>query len=306
MHFDIHLPNHTYPFSKHEMETAVQLNPSSVVALVYERGVVPQHNEQIREIVARTGARLILRPYEPAPILHWRPIDWGHECAERVVGYVDLNPVVVCENEPNHEDDGGVTDPGRIAEFWVMTALGFQDAMDRVFCPIELAIPSLSPIGNYKQIYRSLKGVIPYFARTTAHVYARCGNWNDPVWLRELFGKPVDVTEWDSWMPTGYLPIFNCLDKMQADAKCWFILSSTQFAEFDLMRNMEAIMMAQLSDIHERVKLLEKQQSLTVDLTARILSGKWTGGAESAQALLLAISPKLADEQFKAAAFPHG
>lgn len=54
----------------------------------------------------------------------------------------------------------------------------------------------------------------------------------------------------------------------------------------------------------ERIALLERQQALTTDLCARILAGKWTGGAESAEALLLAINPRLGDEGYHAVPFP--
>ncbi len=52
-----------------------------------------------------------------------------------------------------------------------------------------------------------------------------------------------------------------------------------------------------------RIELLEEQQALTVELCRRVLEGRWTGGAESAEALLLAISPALEGE-LRALPFP--
>jgi hypothetical protein len=55
--------------------------------------------------------------------------------------------------------------------------------------------------------------------------------------------------------------------------------------------------------LEQRASLLETQQALTVDLIARVLSGKWKGGEDSAEALLYAISPKFAEEGFEAFPF---
>ena len=60
--------------------------------------------------------------------------------------------------------------------------------------------------------------------------------------------------------------------------------------------------MSTTAELEAKIKLLEQQQSLTVDLMARILSGKWDQGAESAEALLRAIAPKYGS--FEAVAFP--
>ena len=60
--------------------------------------------------------------------------------------------------------------------------------------------------------------------------------------------------------------------------------------------------MATTAELEAKIKLLEEQQSLTVDLAARILSGKWDEGVESAEALLRGISPKYGS--FEAVKFP--
>lgn len=54
----------------------------------------------------------------------------------------------------------------------------------------------------------------------------------------------------------------------------------------------------------EKIGLLERQQQMTTELLARILAGKWTGGAESAEALLLALNPGLAEGGYHAVPFP--
>lgn len=53
----------------------------------------------------------------------------------------------------------------------------------------------------------------------------------------------------------------------------------------------------------DKVLLLERQQQMTTELVARILAGHWTGGAESAEALLLALNPGLAEEGYHAVPF---
>lgn len=61
--------------------------------------------------------------------------------------------------------------------------------------------------------------------------------------------------------------------------------------------------MATDTELLKRVELLEKQQALTLDLVARELAGTWKGGADSAEALLRAISPDKYG-QFQAVDFP--
>lgn len=57
-----------------------------------------------------------------------------------------------------------------------------------------------------------------------------------------------------------------------------------------------------MATLEERVKGLEEREALLFDLEARILGGNWNDGAESAQALLRAISPKY--KAFEAVPFP--
>ncbi len=63
-----------------------------------------------------------------------------------------------------------------------------------------------------------------------------------------------------------------------------------------------------MATLEEKIALLERQQQMTTELVKRILEGKWTGGAESAEALLLALNPQLQTEAWHAVPFvePEG
>jgi hypothetical protein len=306
----MHSPSSARPWTSWEMAAMVRLAPPVLTVLVFAPTVVPERESQVREIVTRLGCRLILRPYVPTPIRTYagRGLEWGETCAEWIAPYLDMMPDAVLDNEPNLE--GGCDDPIEIGRFWVDSVDGFHDAV-----PLwtDVLMPPLAPVGNYRALYSDL---IEYdthnaFQRLAAHVYARADNWDDPAWLAQQTGMPVDVTEWDSWTPHGYLDLDSCLAMMHpADAKCWFALSGDDpaFANYYWLPNEAAILKGggEMASNTERIALLEKQQGLTLDLLQRILEGKWdaTYGASSAEALIRSFNPKY--ENVVALPFPSG
>lgn len=57
------------------------------------------------------------------------------------------------------------------------------------------------------------------------------------------------------------------------------------------VKELDMVATQDVEQLKAQVKLLEQQQSLTVDLAARILSGQWDEGPGAAEALLRAIAP---------------
>ncbi len=246
--FGLHLPPVTRPFTHDEIGLVKALHPSAIVALIYEPHVVPEMAEQVAELVDSTEARLLLRPYVAAPILHYTGLEWGRMQAEWIAPYLGLRPWVVPDNEPNDPADGGVTDPARIAEFWSEAAEGLRLVLG-VNCP-GLLLPPLSPVGNYRDAYQAiaLLGLHHQYDGIAAHCYERTGNWADVAWLKDLFGYDVWVTEFDSWRPDGtYAPTADCLAQVAgAEAACWFTVSSDNpsFDFCSLVKHPEVITMA--------------------------------------------------------------
>lgn len=263
---DVQLPTSARPFSREEIEATVDLGPSAIVHLVFAEGVVPEHAAQVEEIVARTGARLILRPYEPAIVANWSPLVWGWEAAGRIAPYLGFSPSVVLSNEDNLPEEGGVTDPGLLADFWTASATAMRDVLGSG-CP-ELLMPPLAPVGDYWDMYRALHrlGIGDVFERVAAHIYARTANWGDARDLAALFGAPVDVLEWDGWTEDGYLPADYCLGLMAGDqvgARCYFALSGDDpaFARYYLLPQLEERLRGdpELAILTERIKALESR-----------------------------------------------
>lgn len=300
---DLHLPNHTHPFSQTEIDFAVELRPRNIVLMVYGKGVVPEAFDQHMEIVQRTGAQMILRPYEPAIISSWSPDLWAYECAERLRRYTGMQPIVVLDNEPNHRDDGGVTNAQKIHDFWVDSAVEFQRLIPIYHRPI-IAMPPLSPIGNYRDIYRRLKnlGTHRWFKTAAIHVYARTMNWDEDRFVKNILGLDTYVTEFDTWTPNGYINLQEALSWLPlAKAVCWFIVNSDdpQFDFCNLMAHEEEIM-----SLTTRVELLEKQQAMTTEILKLIVEGRWTGELPNAEALLKALNPN--DVNWTPAQLPKG
>lgn len=293
MAMDLHLPNATRPFTDLEMNRVLEAQPSTLVHLVYGRGVVPEARGQIAQLVRQTRARLILRPYDRQIITRWEPENWGRECARRVEEYLPVcaDITAVLDNEPNLPEEGGITDPWHLWTFWTEAAAGFRGVLGR---RVKLALPPLAPVGEYLDIYRWILGWEPagHFERVALHVYARTGNWGEVARMRSATGLPVDVTEWDSWTPQGYLPLGECLRRLEgAEAACWFILNSdsSEFDAFNLMKHWEEIMnvnIPELDELVKRLELLEKQGSMRDDVLVLMLQGRWQEAEDLLKALM--------------------
>ncbi|MEW6049145.1 MAG: hypothetical protein AB1609_22195 [Bacillota bacterium] len=322
---DLHLPNATRPFSPAEIDLAVHVRPTALVHLVYADGVVPEHVGQVGSLVERTGARLILRPYEREIMRRWQAWDWGRECGRRTRPYLRFGrPAVVVTNEDNLPEEGGITEPWALWRYWVEAAAGVRSDLGDA---VDLALPPLAPVGNYREIYGWIVswGVPRHFQRVACHAYARTGNWSDPAWLRAQTGLPVDVTEWDSWLGEGrYLPLSECLAKLEgAEARCWFILSSDDpaFDFCNLLKHRELLevemelqaivegLRKHLEESGEMARLALDQNALLTELVVRILEGKFDAashGDQSAEALLYAVSPNMMDRRLQVVRFPKG
>lgn len=295
---DLHLPNATRPFTRQEMDAAVSLRPSALVALVYGRGVVPEARDQIAELVRQTGARLILRPYDHQIITRWEAEHWGRECARRVEEYLSVSADItaILDNEPNLPEEGGVSDPWQLWLFWTQAAAAFREVLGR---RVKLALPPLAPVGDYLDIYRWILdwGVPGHFDRVALHVYARTGNWADVAWMRERTGLAVDVTEWDSWTDRGYMPTWDCLRRLEgADARAWFILASDdpQFDPLHLMKHWEEIMgtwTEGAQSVEAQLQQLLDQNAAIYNALKLVLQGRWQGEMPHAEAFTKSLNP---------------
>ncbi len=131
------------------------------------------------------------------------------------------------------------------------------------------------------------------------------------------FGKPVWIGEFPVWKPEYVTAALQHAER--AYAYCWRSWWQNEGAHWDEglldMKGQPTWRMetfkhfARESDmavdpgVEARLKLLEKQQGLTVDLIARVLTDKWDEGAESAEALLQAVAPEKYGH-FQAVKFP--
>lgn len=320
MNLSAHLAPIARPWSLDEMAAALRFawthGGGWMVALAFPPNVTPEQVGQLDLLKEQTGCRLHLRCYEHAPILRYDPVAWGERCADILRPYLHLVDLATTSNEDNLPEEGGVTDPARLADWYLSSAYRLRQLLGGA-CP-PLAVPPLSPaVAGYRETHEAMAGALSHaFDAVACHVYAREGNYSDVAWLESLYGLPVHVKEFDTHTDAGYVSLSAALAAMPAaQSVAWFALDGDDpaFKDFYFVPNEAAILGGGLDimpprdeEFANRIALLEQQQGLTLDLIQRVLEGRWdaaTFGAEAADALLQSFNPKYAG--VRAVKFPN-
>ncbi len=244
------LPNRQWEaWGPHELELAAELGPSALVVLVY--GDQPEEVRQAqaaaaRALAARTGARLLLRAYEPN-VPQWVPTDWAGECArraglftgERVKGKGEresgslspfpwpLSPVeMIPGNELNLECEGGSL--AWAIERGPSWLLNVAKRYRRLRRGERLHLPAPSPgeggaeaVAFWEACARA--GVGRRYDVVDVHAYSDEQVRTLPRLARELFGRPVALTEWNQADPA--LVAAEVRANPWLEGACYFILA---------------------------------------------------------------------------------
>ncbi|HYU19996.1 MAG TPA: hypothetical protein VEQ11_15005 [Chloroflexota bacterium] len=190
-----------------ELELAAALMPSAVVVLVYGDQPAETREAQVaaaRALVARTGARLLLRACEPdVPI--WASTDWAGECARRAGFFTRGGPLIPIEMIPGNELDGA-SEGGSLA--WAAGAgpswlLRFAQRYRRLRPGERLHLPAPSPGTEVSAFWQACAraGVSNRFDVADVHAYSDEQVRTLPRLAHEMLGLPVDLTECDQVEP---------------------------------------------------------------------------------------------------------
>lgn len=225
------LPNrHWEPYRAAELRAARALRPAALVALLFEEqaiGVRRRQVEQVRELVALLGCRLILRPWTGAA-LERSPTAWAATCSAWAAWFggpglrVELTPA----NEPNRTDRPA--DGDRQAT-WLLAFAARYRAL-RPDDVLHLPAPWSGEPGEGSiralRYWRALaeRGVHAAYDRIDSQEFGEEIGLHAHAW--RLFGKPVDVIAFNGADPVRVAAEVRAHSYL--GVACWFLLAGGQ------------------------------------------------------------------------------